>query len=260
MLRASLQDVGLSGRPRRFPAAGRCGSRSPSCSSVSPITAARQPRTSNLGRNSARAYLNACAHRSSSRSLLPRRGRDADADLALRTLTDYHTNYSGYLADITRIEALRRQARAGDDVARQDVHRPVRYQATKAGCRAGSRCSEWCRSGNTRAQEDPLQLSAACIAGGWSRATARAKGYSDLVVFADLNLHIEPETASRWSANGVGESTLMRMLSGEEARTPATALGHGVVMRYFAQRATRIIPRQRSTRRSRRVRRSRWSP
>jgi hypothetical protein len=52
----------------------------------------------------------------------------------------------------------------------------------------------------------------------------------------------------------------MRMLSGEEARTPATALGHGVVMRYFAQRATRIIPRQRSTRRSRRVRRSRWSP
>ena len=50
------------------------------------------------------------------------------ADLTLRTLTDYHTNYSGYLVEHhERIEALRKAKREQDDEvgARQDVHRPL---------------------------------------------------------------------------------------------------------------------------------------
>src|SRR3954462_9646768 len=57
------------------------------------------------------------------------------ADLTLRTLTDYHTNYSGYLAEHhERIEAMRKAKREQDEeVARVKmlVDR-FRYQATKA--------------------------------------------------------------------------------------------------------------------------------
>src|SRR6185312_13947137 len=53
------------------------------------------------------------------------------ADLTLRTLTDYHTNYSGYLAEHhERIEAMREQ---DEEVARVKMFIDrFRYQATKA--------------------------------------------------------------------------------------------------------------------------------
>jgi ATP-binding cassette subfamily F protein 3 len=71
------------------------------------------------------------------------------------------------------------------------------------------------------------------------------KAYGDVVVFTNLNLHIERgDRIALVGPNGVGKSTLMRILSGEEApdageRTP----GHNVVMQYFAQdEATRMDP------------------
>ena len=57
------------------------------------------------------------------------------ADLTLRTLTDYHTNYSGYLVEHhERIEALRKAKREQDEeVARVKMFIDrFRYQATKA--------------------------------------------------------------------------------------------------------------------------------
>jgi ATP-binding cassette, subfamily F, member 3 len=57
------------------------------------------------------------------------------ADLTLRTLTDYHTNYSGYLIEHhERIEALRKAKREQDEeVARVKMFIDrFRYQATKA--------------------------------------------------------------------------------------------------------------------------------
>src|SRR5215211_5774533 len=57
------------------------------------------------------------------------------ADLTLRTLTDYHTNYSGYLAEHhERIEAMRKAKREQDEeVARVKMFIDrFRYQATKA--------------------------------------------------------------------------------------------------------------------------------
>jgi ATP-binding cassette subfamily F protein 3 len=71
------------------------------------------------------------------------------------------------------------------------------------------------------------------------------KAYGDLVVFPDLNLHIERgDRIALVGPNGAGKSTLMRMLSGEELPDHGErAEGHNVVMQYFAQdEATRMDP------------------
>ena len=71
------------------------------------------------------------------------------------------------------------------------------------------------------------------------------KAYGDLVVFKDLNLHIERgDRIALVGHNGAGKSTLMRMLSGEEAPDSGERLeGHNLVMQYFAQdEATRMDP------------------
>ena len=63
------------------------------------------------------------------------------------------------------------------------------------------------------------------------------KAYGDLVVFDDVNLHIERgDRIALVGPNGAGKSTLMRMLSGEEAPDAGERIeGHNVVMQYFAQ-------------------------
>ena len=71
------------------------------------------------------------------------------------------------------------------------------------------------------------------------------KAYGDLVVFRDLNLHIERgDRIALVGPNGAGKSTLMRMLSRAEAPDSGTRQeGHQVVMEYFAQdEATRLNP------------------
>jgi ATP-binding cassette subfamily F protein 3 len=71
------------------------------------------------------------------------------------------------------------------------------------------------------------------------------QAYGELVVFDDLNLHIERgDRIALVGPNGVGKSTLMRMLSGEEAPVAGErTIGHNVVMQYFAQdEATRMDP------------------
>jgi ATP-binding cassette subfamily F protein 3 len=71
------------------------------------------------------------------------------------------------------------------------------------------------------------------------------KAYGDLAIFKNLTLHIERgDRIALVGPNGVGKSTLMRMLSGEEAPDSGErTLGHNVVMQYFAQdEATRMDP------------------
>jgi ATP-binding cassette subfamily F protein 3 len=63
------------------------------------------------------------------------------------------------------------------------------------------------------------------------------KAYGATRVFADVNLHLERgDRIALIGPNGVGKSTLMRMLSGVETPDAGTrAEGHNVVMQYFAQ-------------------------
>ena len=71
------------------------------------------------------------------------------------------------------------------------------------------------------------------------------KAYSDLVVFRNLDLHIERgDRIALVGPNGVGKSTLMRLLSGEEPPDSGQrAEGHNIVMQYFAQdEANRLEP------------------
>jgi ATP-binding cassette subfamily F protein 3 len=63
------------------------------------------------------------------------------------------------------------------------------------------------------------------------------KAYGDQAIFDKLNLHIDRgDRIALVGPNGVGKSTLMRMLSGEEAPDSGDRVeGHNLVMQYFAQ-------------------------
>jgi ATP-binding cassette, subfamily F, member 3 len=174
------------------------------------------------------------------------------ADLTLRTLTDYHTNYSGYLAEHhERIEALRKAKREQDEEigrVKMFIDR-FRYQATKAS-QVQSRIKMLEKVVPIEVPPERKKIHfdfPACAKSGRMvvELTHVRKAYSSLVVFADLSLHIERgDRIALVGPNGVGKSTLMRMLSGEEAPdTGQRTIGHNVVPQYFAQdEATRMDP------------------
>jgi ATP-binding cassette subfamily F protein 3 len=174
------------------------------------------------------------------------------ADLTLRTLTDYHTNYSGYLIEHhERIEALRKAKREQDEeLARIKMFIDrFRYQATKAS-QVQSRIKLLDKVVPIDVPPERATIHFHFPACGKSGRTVlelkqARKAYGDLVVFTDLGLHIERgDRVALVGPNGAGKSTLMRLLSGEE--TPDTGErieGHNVVMQYFAQdEATRMNP------------------
>src|SRR5713226_4227746 len=174
------------------------------------------------------------------------------ADLTLRTLTDYHTNYSGYLAEHhERIESMRKAKREQDEeVARVKMFIDrFRYQATKAS-QVQSRIKMLEKVVPIEVPPERKKIHfdfPACPKSGRMVVELKHahKAYGDVVVFTHLTLHIERgDRIALVGPNGVGKSTLMRMLSGED--TPDAGdrtLGHNVVMQYFAQdEATRIDP------------------
>src|SRR6185369_3150524 len=175
------------------------------------------------------------------------------ADLTLRTLTDYVGNYSDYLvAHEARIEQMRKAKREQDEeVARVKMFIDrFRYQATKAS-QVQSRIKMLEKVVPIEVPPERKKIHfdfpVSTKSGRMVLELKHArKAYSDLVVFKDLTLHIERgDRIALVGPNGVGKSTLMRMLSGEE--TPDSGervLGHNVVMQYFAQdEATRMDPK-----------------
>jgi len=174
------------------------------------------------------------------------------ADLTLRTLTDYHTNYSGYLAEHhERIEAMRKAKREQDEeVARVKMFIDrFRYQATKASqVQSRIKLLEKVVPIEVPPERKKIHFDfPPCARSGRMVLELKhaRKGYGDLVVFRDLELHIERgDRIALVGPNGAGKSTLMRMLSGEEAPDGGQrGLGHNVVMQYFAQdEATRMEP------------------
>jgi ATP-binding cassette subfamily F protein 3 len=174
------------------------------------------------------------------------------ADLTLRTLTDYYTNYSGYLAEHhERIEAMRKAKREQDEeVARVKMFIDrFRYQATKAS-QVQSRIKMLEKIVPIEVPPERKKINfhfPDCAKSGRMVLELKhaRKAYGDIAIFDDLTLHIERgDRIALVGPNGVGKSTLMRMLSGEEAPDAGERVpGHNVVMQYFAQdEATRMDP------------------
>ena len=174
------------------------------------------------------------------------------ADLTLRKLTDYHTNYSGYLLEHhERIEALRKAKHEQDEEVgriKMFIDR-FRYQATKAA-QVQSRIK---LLEKVVPIEVPLErkkihfdFPSAPKSGRTVLELKQArKAYGDLVVLDRVDLHIERgDRIALVGPNGTGKSTLMRLLSGEEAPDRGERIeGHNLVTQYFAQdEATRMDP------------------
>ena len=150
-----------------------------------------------------------------------------------------------------RIEALRKAKREQDEeVARVKMFIDrFRYQATKAA-QVQSRIKQLEKVVPLEVPPERKKIHFDFPPCGKSGRTVlelahTRKAYGDLVVFGDLELHIERgDRIALIGPNGVGKSTLMRMLSGEEAPDGGQrVVGHNVVMQYFAQdEATRLEP------------------
>jgi ATP-binding cassette, subfamily F, member 3 len=174
------------------------------------------------------------------------------ADLTLRTLTDYVGNYSDYLVEHhARIEALRKAKREQDEEVgrvKMFIDR-FRYQATKAAqVQSRIKALEKVVPIEVPAERKRIHFQfPSCAKSGRTVLELKnaRKAYGDLVVFDRINLHLERgDRIALVGPNGVGKSTLMRMLSGEELPdTGERVEGHHVVMQYFAQdEATRMDP------------------
>src|SRR5580765_1363743 len=174
------------------------------------------------------------------------------ADLTLRTLTDYIGNYSDYIVQHeARIEALRKAKREQDEeVARVKMFIDrFRYQATKASqVQSRIKMLEKVVPIEVPPERKKIHFTfPSCAKSGRTVLELKnaRKAYGDLVVFDTLNLHIERgDRIALVGPNGVGKSTLMRMLSGEERPDSGERIeGHHLVMQYFAQdEATRMDP------------------
>src|SRR6266850_297891 len=174
------------------------------------------------------------------------------ADLTLRTLTDYIGNYSHYLAEHeARIEAMRKAKREQDEEVgrvKMFIDR-FRYQATKAA-QVQSRIKMLEKVVPIEVPPERKKIHfdfPACARSGRMviELEHAGKAYGDVVVFQDLALHIERgDRIALVGPNGVGKSTLMRLLSAEEAPDSGERVeGHNLVVQYFAQdEATRMDP------------------
>ena len=174
------------------------------------------------------------------------------ADLTLRKITEYHTNYTKYLeARDAALERLREAKRRQDEEIQrvEEFINRFRYQATKAA-QVQSRIKMLEKVERLEVPPERkrihFQFPSAPKSG---RMVLELKGarktYGDKVVLANVDLHIERgDRIALVGPNGAGKSTLMRLLSGEEAPDRgARADGHQVVMQYFAQdEATRLDP------------------
>ena len=174
------------------------------------------------------------------------------ADLTLRKITEYHTNYTKYLEQReAALERLREAKRRQDEEIQrvEEFINRFRYQATKAA-QVQSRIKMLEKVERLEVPPERKRIHFQFPASPKSgRMVLELKGarksYGDKLVLDQVDLHIERgDRIALVGHNGAGKSTLMRMLSGEETPDTGTrAEGHQVVMQYFAQdEATRLEP------------------
>jgi ATP-binding cassette subfamily F protein 3 len=182
------------------------------------------------------------------------------ADLTLRKITEYHTNYTKYLEQRdAAIERLREAKRRQDEEIQrvEEFINRFRYQATKAA-QVQSRIKMLDKVERLEVPPERkrihFQFPAAPKSGRMvlelkdvrkAYRSAAELGQKEKVVLDNVNLHIERgDRIALVGHNGAGKSTLMRMLSNEEQPDAGSRTeGHQVVMQYFAQdEATRLDP------------------
>jgi ATP-binding cassette subfamily F protein 3 len=165
-------------------------------------------------------------------------------EIGMRTLTDYVGNYSAYIAERdARMERLRQMKKEQDDEIErmQAFINRFRYQATKAS-QVQSRIKMLDKIVPIEIPPERKRVHfhfPQCQKSGRMVLELKhaRKAYGSTCVFKDVRLYIERgDRIALIGPNGVGKSTLMRMLSGVEAPDAGTRTeGHQVVTQYFAQ-------------------------
>src|SRR3954452_13951146 len=147
------------------------------------------------------------------------------SEIGLRKLTDYTGNYTAYLREReARMERLRQQKRDQDEeVARMEAFiNRFRYQATKAAqVQSRIKLLDKVVRIEIPAERKRVRFNfPACAKSGRTVLDLRgvSKAYGSQTVFDDVSLLIERgDRIALIGPNGVGKSTLMRMLSGVES-------------------------------------------
>ncbi|MFM8533596.1 MAG: ABC-F family ATP-binding cassette domain-containing protein [Acidimicrobiia bacterium] len=182
------------------------------------------------------------------------------ADLTLRKITEYHTNYTKYLEQRDAAMERLRDAKRRQDEEIQRVEEFInrfRYQATKAAqVQSRIKMLEKVERLEVPPERKKIHFNfpAATKSGRMvmelkdvrKAYRSAAEPGQEKVVLDHVSLHIERgDRIALVGHNGAGKSTLMRMLVGEEAPDSGTRTeGHQMVMQYFAQdEATRLDPK-----------------
>ena len=174
------------------------------------------------------------------------------AEISLRTITDYMSNYSGFLVERdARLERLRKAKHEQDEeIARMRAFIDrFRYQATKAAqVQSRIKMLDKIVPIEVPAERKRVHFTfPTCPKSGRTVLELHdvSKAYGSNVVLNRVNVHIERgDRIALVAPNGAGKSTLMRLLANAEPPDSGSRReGHQLVMQYFAQdEANRLEP------------------
>ena len=171
-------------------------------------------------------------------------------EVGLRTLTDYHGNYSHYVVEhearMSRLrEAHRRQTEEIEKVSA--FINKFRYQATKAR-QVQSRIKMLDKVERIEIPPERKRIHFKFPdAGRPGRVVLELrklrKAYGENVVLGDVDLMVERgDRIALVGPNGAGKSTLMRVMAGVDSPDSGVRLeGHKVVLDYFAQDQAAVL-------------------
>jgi ATP-binding cassette subfamily F protein 3 len=171
-------------------------------------------------------------------------------EVGLKTLTDYHGNYSHYVVEHeARMERLREaHRRQTEEIEKASAFiNKFRYQATKAR-QVQSRIKLLDKVERieipTERKKIRFRFPGAPKPGRVVLELAAVRrAYGDNVVLAGVDLLVERgDRIALVGPNGAGKSTLMRVLAGvDRPDAGVRQLGHNVVLDYFAQDQAEVL-------------------
>ncbi len=171
-------------------------------------------------------------------------------EVGLRTLTDYHGNYSKYVVEhAAAMERLREShRRQKEEIEKTEAFiNKFRYQATKAR-QVQSRIKMLDKVERIEIPPERKKIRFKFPdAPKPGRVVLELKGvrraYGEHLVLKHVDLLVERgDRIALVGANGAGKSTLMRLLAGVDAPSSgARLIGHNVVLDYFAQDQAAVL-------------------